>query len=350
MASIYKIASGWRAQVRVKDKPTSSRILPSKREAQLWAREEEERLHKSTSDNPNATFADILEVYSAHARPGGKTKRWTLARLKEHWACYRMTEINSGAVARYAMVRRRDGAGPATVLQDLVYLSVVLAHGGVLAGNREAAVARLEIAAAIKSLRHTGTIATSEERNRRPTEAELRTLELYWESQRKLVIPMMDILLFAICTTMRMGEIVGRKGVTFEDLDINARTIWVRDRKDPTSQSGRTDCIPLLVGPVSYQGSIIDPIDIIQRQPTFYARKGRIFPYSKSGIGNGFCRAVKKCGIVDLHFHDMRHEGISRLFEYGLDIPKVAAVSGHKSWKHLERYTHIRPEAVQRSF
>jgi Phage integrase family len=47
-------------------------------------------------------------------------------------------------------------------------------------------------------------------------------------------------------------------------------------------------------------------------------------------------------GIDDLHFHDLRHEGVSRLFEIGRNIPQVAAVSGHRSWSSLKRYTHLR--------
>ena len=43
-----------------------------------------------------------------------------------------------------------------------------------------------------------------------------------------------------------------------------------------------------------------------------------------------------------MHFHDLRHEGVSRLFEKGLTIPHVATVSGHRSWQSLKRYTHIR--------
>ena len=51
-------------------------------------------------------------------------------------------------------------------------------------------------------------------------------------------------------------------------------------------------------------------------------------------------------GINDLRFHDLRHEGICRLFEAGLNIPEVAMISGHLSWQNLKRYTHLRPEAV----
>ena len=48
--------------------------------------------------------------------------------------------------------------------------------------------------------------------------------------------------------------------------------------------------------------------------------------------------------IEDLHFHDLRHEGTSRLFEAGFSIEQVALVTGHKDWKMLRRYTHLKPE------
>jgi integrase len=48
--------------------------------------------------------------------------------------------------------------------------------------------------------------------------------------------------------------------------------------------------------------------------------------------------------IEDLHFHDLRHEAISRFFEMGLSIPEVALISGHKDYRMLARYTHLRAE------
>jgi hypothetical protein len=43
-----------------------------------------------------------------------------------------------------------------------------------------------------------------------------------------------------------------------------------------------------------------------------------------------------------LHFHDLRRDGVSRLFEMGKGIPQAASVSGHRSWQNLKRYTHLR--------
>src|SRR6185369_9252937 len=55
---------------------------------------------------------------------------------------------------------------------------------------------------------------------------------------------------------------------------------------------------------------------------------------------------IKALEIKDLHFHDMRHEGTSRLFEAGLTIEQAALITGHKDWKQLKRYTNLRPETL----
>jgi integrase len=58
------------------------------------------------------------------------------------------------------------------------------------------------------------------------------------------------------------------------------------------------------------------------------------------------CSNAKRVALDDFHFHDLRHEAISRLFEHGLSIPEVAMISGHRDPRMLFRYTHPRPELV----
>ena len=68
-------------------------------------------------------------------------------------------------------------------------------------------------------------------------------------------------------------------------------------------------------------------------------------------MSSGECRlrglwrwACKRAGIEDLHFHDLRHEATSRFFEKGLNVMEVAATTGHKDVRMLQRYTHLRAE------
>jgi len=78
---------------------------------------------------------------------------------------------------------------------------------------------------------------------------------------------------------------------------------------------------------------------IVQSMPRQCAET---FPYSTDSIGTAWFRACKMVGVEDLHFHDLRHEGVSRLFEMDWDIPRVSSVSGHRDWNSLRRYTHLR--------
>jgi integrase len=47
-----------------------------------------------------------------------------------------------------------------------------------------------------------------------------------------------------------------------------------------------------------------------------------------------------------LRFHDLRHEAVSRFFEKGLNMPEVAAISGHRDPRMLMRYTHPKAAAI----
>lgn len=82
-----------------------------------------------------------------------------------------------------------------------------------------------------------------------------------------------------------------------------------------------------------------EAIEVIEQMPRVAPE---IFPFAAETISTAFTRACQILGINDLHFYDLRHEGVSRLFEMCWTIPKVAAVSGHLSWQSLKRYTHLR--------
>ena len=66
--------------------------------------------------------------------------------------------------------------------------------------------------------------------------------------------------------------------------------------------------------------------------------------YSARGLSGAFLKLCRKVKIDDLHFHDLRHEATSRLFEKGLNPVEVATITGHKDTKMLMRYTHLRAE------
>jgi integrase len=69
-----------------------------------------------------------------------------------------------------------------------------------------------------------------------------------------------------------------------------------------------------------------------------------VFPVTGNSIRLAFEHLRARAGMEDFRFHDLRHEAVSRLFEKGLNIAEVSAISGHKELKMLQRYTHLRAE------
>jgi hypothetical protein len=69
---------------------------------------------------------------------------------------------------------------------------------------------------------------------------------------------------------------------------------------------------------------------------------GPIFPIGVDSLEWYWRKACRLAGIPDLKFHDLRHEGVSRLFERGLTAEEVMQVSGHRTYAMLARYTHLR--------
>jgi integrase len=350
MASIYKIKSGWRAQVRIADKKPLSRVFSSKVEAIAWTRATEGRLHNNIQSNDHVLYSEIHDKYFAALKRCGYTKSQVCKKLLEYWKGYRLAEITTTAISDYALKRQRDGLAPATVLSELTYMGVVLQHGGVLADNQEALRAKLALKGAIMTLRNLGTVGEGRRRTRRPTEEELLRLKEHFLNRPRSQVPMWELVMFAIATCMRLGEIVGSGGVVWPDFDEDQRLLTIRSRKDPQDPAGFDMTIPLLCGHALIEGQAIDPVAIILRQQSAYQRKGRIFPFSENTVSLSFTNACKALGIDDLTFHDLRHDGISRMFVPGkYSIPEVAKVSGHKSWKNLQRYTQIRPESLHKN-
>ena len=72
----------------------------------------------------------------------------------------------------------------------------------------------------------------------------------------------------------------------------------------------------------------------------------RIFPVTDVAVRQAWDRLVKRAGITNLRFHDLRHEAFSRFFEMGLSVPEIALISGHRDPRMLFRYTHLRAEDV----
>ena len=60
-------------------------------------------------------------------------------------------------------------------------------------------------------------------------------------------------------------------------------------------------------------------------------------------VKRSFNTALRRAGIRDFHFHDLRHTFASHLFMAGVDLTKVSRLLGHKTLTMTLRYAHLAP-------
>ncbi len=222
---------------------------------------------------------------------------------------------------------------------DLGYIKTIFSHAAAVHGI-SAPVEPINLARI--ALGRLGLVGKGNERDRRPAQDELDRLIENCEASERKKIPVGRIVRFAVATAMRQDEIMR---VEWKDFDAKSRMLLIRDRKDPRRKTGNNQKIPLL------DVSGYDACKIIQEQGRYSnIRQGRILPYNGRLVGTAFRRQCRDLKIEDLHFHDLRHEGTSRLFEAGFSIEQVALVTGHKDWKMLRRYARPKPEALHESW
>jgi len=306
------------------DRRPAARVWLEKREAEL---ERPGAVEKAKLKSEGATLADAIDRYVATSRKEiGRTKAQVLRSLAGMPIAARpCADIRSPDLVALAEGLGKDRT-PQTVANYLSHLQAVFTIARAAWGFELDPAA---MADAFKVTRRLGLTGKSIGRDRRPTRAEIDTLMAFFHDRgcrRPRSAPMHRIIPFALYSTRRQEEITR---ILWSDLEIEHRRVMVRDMKNPGDKLGNNVWVDL-------PDEALAVLDLIERTDD------RIFPFGTDAISASFTRACHRLGIEDLHFHDLRHEGISRLFEMGWNIPHVAAVSGHRSWTSLKRYTHIR--------
>jgi integrase len=344
LATFTKLRSGsWRVQVRRKGKYVNE-TFRRRKDAEEWALDVERRIDRgdpalAKSGREAKTFGDLINLHREDlkevGKPIGRSKAASLALLEKRLGRLRLPELDRARLIQFGKERAREGAGPVTLGIDLGYVKTILSHAaavhGLILSVEHIVLARIALA-------RLGLVGKGNERDRRPTQHELDRLVAAFEANPRQQIPVGRIIRFAVATAMRQDEI-GR--IEWTDFDPDKKMLLIRDRKDPRRKSGNNQRIPLL------DVTGYDACAIIEEQLSCLGESGdRIFPFNGRSVGTAFRRQCRKLKIEDLHFHDLRHEGTSRLFEAGFSIEQVSLVTGHKDWKMLRRYTHLKPEAL----
>ena len=318
MASIRKRGGRWQVQIRRKGQPARSNSFSSLKSARQWVNEQERLADLGKLERPlcpDRTISHLLDEYQRRVSPqkrGADKEIYLVERLKRGLlGGHRLANLSPAPFADYRDSRLKS-VKPATVRREFS----VLHHAFELARDEWG----WEIPQ--NPLQKVRLPKASNARNRRldPGEEE-RLLGACAKARTPWLKPAVDL---AIATAMRRGELLNAR---YEHIEDGLLLI-------PQTKTGAPRTIPLT--PSAQRVITVLPHSIT----------GYLIPTSANALRLAWERAKRRADIDNLHFHDLRHEAISRFFEMGLTIPEVALISGHKDYRMLARYTHLRPETL----
>jgi integrase len=311
MASILKRNDRWFVRVRKHGQPSQSKTFTVKQDAQRWTVMIERQIDQGLVGcvDKSVTLGDLLKRYLKEVIPHKNSRdkeTWRVkALLKRSVSGVGLNNLTSTIISNYKTLRLVDGAR--TTRYDLALIRHCLEF------------ARLEWGyyLPINPVDLVSKPRLNKPRDRRVGKDDINAL-MHALKQTKVTY-LKPLILFAIETGLRQGELIKLK---WNDVDLDSRLLKVKDTKN-----GEDRVVPLSNKSLS----------ILQSLPRLGAT---VFNASHSSLQNAWKRLIKRSGLNDLHFHDLRHEAISRFIEQGLTIPEAASISGHRTQSMLLRYAH----------
>jgi len=319
MATIRKRGEGQHhVQIRKRGYPTQTKTFSKEADARRWATiiesEMERGVFVSRNEAEATLVAEVLTRYANEVLPTKRSEQSDKSRIKtllDAFGPYRLASLNSSQVAQFRD-KRLQVVGPQSVIHEINLLNRVLKTatmdwGIALPGGIPTAQVR-------KPMKPRG-------RDRRVSNAEIKKILDVTESAE-----LQAIITIAIETGMRRSELAD---LTWEEIDLKKQIAHL-----PRTKTDVPRTVPL------------SKTAVAALKKFGIKNEGRVFSLQAESMSQAFERACAphRANIVDLRFHDMRHEATSRFFEKGLNVMEVAAITGHKTLEMLKRYTHLRAE------
>lgn len=323
MATIRKRGASGEVQIRRQGFPNLTKSFAARADAAAWARDKERAIDRgelspTVRDLKGQTVGDLLLRYLNTVTPskrGAAVERYRLQLLLRHpLAATPLAQLSAAAVSRYRDDRLK-AVQSGTVRRELAMLQHCF----------ELARREWGIALPFNPIRQIQLPNPSKPRQRRLDSSD--TEQLFAAMKAGSPWYLKPVITLALETGMRRGELLS---IRWNDIDLVSCTLKVLRTKN-----GHPRTVPLSPLAVAILGGL----------PRSDAR---IFPVTGNAVRLAWERLKRRAGVVDLRFHDLRHEAVSRLFELGLSVPEVAMVSGHRDARMLFRYTHPRAEDVAR--
>lgn len=317
MATFRRRGERWQVQVRRKGFPARSNTFDQRRDAERWATLQERDFDLLESRGevgaivPDLSVAELLTRYRLTVVPKKRcaySESCLVAAIEGRpIGALRLRSLSQADIVRYRDARLME-IGPAGVAKELRLIQHAL----------ETARTAWGFSGLKNPVKDVRKPSEPRGRERRLTDAEEKALLAAVATCRNPYVG--KVVRFALATGMRQGEILA---LTWTNCDLVARVATL-----PLTKNGRVRTVPLSR----------DAVAVIGTCPT---SGERVFDISLEALKQAWQRAVKRAKLADLHFHDLRHEAISRLFEKGLEMPEVMMISGHTDPRMLLRYTHL---------
>ena len=313
MATIRRRNKKYQVIIRKKIHKNISKTFNNLRAARKWANHLEDRIElgeKFYQSNKDMTLEEVISRYLNEITPskrGCESETRRIRRLLKEPICKgKVCLLQTKDFIEFRDKRIKDGNR--TCHYDLVLLRHIF----------NVAIKQWNLFDRDNPLVNVPKPKLNPSRQRRLTQAEYNFLVRGNYPQKTL----RDIIEIAIESAMRKSEILNIKSE-----HIKEQTLFI-----PHTKTGSPRTIPLTKRALYI-------LENTQHLP---------FPMSANALRLAWDRLKKKGNIKDLHFHDLRHESVSKFFERGLSIPEVALISGHKDFRMLFRYTHLKPKDILR--
>lgn len=314
-----KAGTSYFVRVKVKGK-TYAKTFELLRDAKKWAAQKEaELLHKVRFDSPypDVTVADLFSRYLREKKNELKSYKDYVTALglfeKDH-AWKRICEIRRKDILNFreGLLREKNNT---RVNRIMAYISSAFSF----AVQEELLEASPMVnMSKLKEPRGRTRFLSDEERER-----------LLEASAKHEILNM--VVNIALATGARRGEILN---LTWSTVDFVRGLVIIED-----SKNGERRTIPLF-------GKCLDLLRGWWKK-SGQPKKGFIFAGSGQGpfdIRKSWAKAIKKAGLSDFRFHDLRHTCASYLAMSGVSIGVIAEILGHKTLQMTKRYSHLDQE------
>ena len=322
MASFRQRNSKWQARVIRDGYPAQTKTFKNKVEAEKWARLVESEIDKgqfvSIDEAQRTTLGDVIARYLVEVTPTMKGATEDTIRLKaimrKPIARWSLANLSAARVAAYRDERLKE-VSAGTVIRELAYLSSIINHA-----RREWGI---NLPNPVQMVRKPQSPPA---KTRVLTDQEVSRLMLALEPIGRRSHWTKPVVQLALATAMRRGELLSLK---WEHIDLNRRTAFL-----PQTKNGDSRTVPLSSTAVQLMAKLPKHIS------------GGVFPVKAFTLDAAFRRGLKRAGLTDVRFHDLRRTAITRLAEKLPNLIELAAVSGHKSLMVLKQYYRPDPSEL----